>query len=192
MNSLILAASISALLFVGSSHQMTHHSYATSAQHTPAPIFVSDDHSTKHGDMMTYQVGSLTISNVVAKATLPGQPVAGGYMKIANSGSEADRLIGGDAVFAGKVEVHEMAMEGDVMKMRPVEGGLEIPAGGEVILKPGGLHIMFMKLAEPLNEGEMRDVTLEFENAGKVDVKFMVAKIKSGDSMDHSGHKHDN
>lgn len=126
---------------------------------------------------------SLEIHDPVARATLPNAPVSGGYLTIRNTGTEADRLTGGSAAFAARVEVHEMTMSGDVMKMRELEGGLEIPAGGEVTLKPGGLHIMFVKLDGRLMAGETRKVTLEFEKAGAVEVEFAVREIKPGMTM---------
>ena len=86
------------------------------------------------------------------------------------------RLIGGSAPFAGRVEVHEMAMEGDVMKMRRMEDGVEIPPGGEVRLEPGGLHLMFMQLEEPMKDGETRAIVLEFERAGTVEFELPVGK----------------
>jgi len=117
-----------------------------------------------------YTLGDLVIENPRARATPPGAPVSGGYMMIRNNGAEADRLIGGSAPFAGKVEIHEMAMEGDVMKMRQLENGLEIPAGGMVTLKPGGFHVMFMQMKEQLQEGTTQKVTLQFEKAGEIEV----------------------
>ncbi|MCG6857592.1 MAG: copper chaperone PCu(A)C [Salaquimonas sp.] len=137
-----------------------------------------------------YKVGNLEIQHPVAKATAPGAQVAGGYMTIVNHGSEPDWLVGGSADFAGKVEVHEMKMDGDTMIMRPVEGGLEIPAGGSVELKPGGYHVMFMKVTEQLKPDEMRPTKLVFKKAGEVDIEFTVmgmgAFMKSMDGMDHS------
>ncbi len=130
-------------------------------------------------------VGDLRIDQPYARATVPGAPVAGGYMTITNTGSQPDRLVGGSAPFAGKVEIHEMKMQGDVMRMREVAGGLEIPGKGSVTLKPGGYHVMFMKLKEQLKEGEKRTATLVFEKAGKVDLPFAVKSM--GRSMKHRG-----
>jgi copper(I)-binding protein len=137
-----------------------------------------------------YKVGMLQIVHPHARATQPGAPVSGGYMVIRNTGNEPDRLIAGSADFAGKVEIHEMKMSGDVMQMREIEGGLEIPAGGEVELKPGGYHVMFMKLGEQLVAGEKRKATLTFEKAGAIEVEFNVEEIKPGQKMDH-GHSGD-
>lgn len=131
-------------------------------------------------------IGDLKIDTPYARATVPGAPVAGGYMTITNTGSQPDRLVGGSAPFAGKVEIHEMKMQGDVMKMREIAGGLEIPAKGSVTLKPGGYHVMFMKLKEQLKEGEKRTATLVFEKAGKVDLPFAVRGMGRG--MKHGGH----
>jgi len=117
-----------------------------------------------------YTLGDLVIENPRARATPPGAPVSGGYMMIHNNGKEADRLIGGSAPFAGKVEIHEMAMEGDVMKMRELENGLEIPPGGMVTLKPGGFHVMFMQMKEQLKEGEKQKIKLQFEKAGEIEI----------------------
>lgn len=133
------------------------------------------------------KIGDLTLVHPYARATAPGAPVSGGYMTIHNAGSAPDYLIGGSADFAGKIEIHEMVMDGEVMKMRPVEGGLEIPAGGEVELKPGGYHVMFMGLNKQLNVDTYEKAKLVFKNAGEVEVEFAVQEVKMG-GMDHNGH----
>jgi copper(I)-binding protein len=121
-----------------------------------------------------FKAGTLTIIHPHARATPSAAPVAGGYMTIVNSGGEADRLLGGSAEFAARVEVHEMTMAGDVMKMRHLADGLEIPAGGTVILKPGAVHIMFVKITERFEKDQIRPVLLRFEKAGEVEVDFVV------------------
>lgn len=123
------------------------------------------------------RIGDLIIQHTTIRATPPKAPVSGGYMTIKNTGSTSDWLIGGSVSFAKKVEVHEMKMDGEIMKMRQIVGGLEIPAGGEVTLKPGGLHIMFMKLSERMSMGEKRMVKLMFKNAGEVEIEFEVKKF---------------
>ena len=145
------------------------------------------------------EIGSLQIVAPAIRATLPNQPVAGGFLTITNSGSEPDRLVGGSAEFAADVQIHEMAVENDVMKMRELGEGLEIPAGGTVELKPGGYHVMFMKISEPMKDGETRKAKLVFEKAGSVDVEFDVQDMRQGmDEMDkkkmdhdHTNQKHD-
>jgi len=134
-----------------------------------------------------YKLGELVIDHPVARATPPNAPVSGGYMTIHNNGTEADRLLSGEAAFAERVEIHEMSMEGEVMKMRQLTDGLEIPAGGEVVLKSGGYHIMFIGLEQQINEGDKYTVTLVFEKAGSVEVEFNVETIQQmNQKMDHS------
>ena len=125
-----------------------------------------------HGSEVT--AGDLRLHGGFTRATLPGAPVAGGFVQIDNTGAAEDRLTGGSAAFASEVQVHEMAMEGEVMKMRELPDGLPIPAGKTVDLKPGGYHVMFMGLKAPLKEGETVDVTLTFEKAGAVVVPMAV------------------
>ncbi len=132
------------------------------------------------------KVGDLTLTDPFSRATPAAAPVAGGFVTISNGGSEPDKLVSGSAPFSEFIELHETSMEGDVMKMQEVEGGIVIPAGETVTLKPGGLHIMFMKLQEPLKEGETRKVTLVFEKAGPVEVDFAVLAL--GAKGAHAGH----
>ena len=120
------------------------------------------------------KAGDLVISQAWSRATPKGAKTGGGYLTIENKGSAPDRLIGGSADVAGSVQVHEMSMDNGVMKMRPVQGGLEIKPGATVELKPQGLHIMFVGLKKPLKQGDHLKVTLEFEKAGKVDVDCKV------------------
>ncbi len=131
------------------------------------------------------QAGDIMIEGAFSRATLPNQPVAGAFMMLKNMGTDADTLIGGETPIAGRVEIHEMAMSGDVMKMRELEGGLEIPAGEVVELKPGGFHVMFFELTQSLTEGDMIEVTLEFEKGGKVTVPVMVG-ARDADGMKHN------
>lgn len=127
-----------------------------------------------------YKVGSLTIEGPWARATPSGSQVAGGYLKITNHGKEADRLIGGSVPFAGRFEIHEMAMDGGVMKMRELPKGITIAPGETVELKPGGYHLMFQQLKNPLKQGQSVTGTLVFEKAGKVDVTYRVGPIGGG------------
>ncbi|MBU4527808.1 MAG: copper chaperone PCu(A)C [Hoeflea sp.] len=146
-----------------------------------------------------FKLGALEIEHPYARATPPNAPVSGGYMTIRNTGAEADRLIAGEAEFADKVEIHEMAMDGDVMKMRQLADGLEIPAGGEVVLKPGGFHVMFIGIDSQFKDGEIRKATLTFEKAGAIELEFQVEDIRAMQDtmkmdgtgkMDHGAMKH--
>ncbi|OSP56138.1 DUF1775 domain-containing protein [Pseudoruegeria sp. SK021] len=135
-----------------------------------------------------FSVGDLTITAPFSRATLPNAPVAGGFLSIANAGAQDDRLIGVAADVAGRAEIHEMAMDGDVMKMRKLDDGLLVPAGGTVVLKPGGLHLMMMDLTQPLVEGETVAVTLTFETAGEVIVTLPVGAPNARDAGDDHAH----
>jgi periplasmic copper chaperone A len=127
-----------------------------------------------------FKAGSLVISQPWSRATAGGAKVGAGYMTITNTGTEPDRLIGGSLPQAGKFEVHEMRMENNVMKMRPISSGLEIKPGQTVKLAPGGYHVMFMKLKKPLKQGEVLKGELIFEKAGKVPIEYKVGAIAAG------------
>ncbi len=123
------------------------------------------------------KAGALMISPPWARATPKGAKVGGGYLSVTNTGTEPDTLTGGSFAQAGHVEIHRMAMEGTVMKMAPVEGGLTIKPGETVMLKPGGYHMMLMDLRAPLAKGATVEGTLVFAKAGTVPVSFHVAAI---------------
>src|SRR5689334_5708538 len=121
-----------------------------------------------------YKAGALVIDHPWTRATPKSAKVAGGYLKITNTGNTPDRLTGGSADVSRTFEVHEMSMDGGVMKMRELKNGLEIPPGATVELKPGANHIMMVNLSHPLAAGEKVKGSLTFEKAGKVDVEFAV------------------
>ena len=131
-----------------------------------------------------FKLGDLEIDHPWSRATPPGAQVAGGYLTIVNHGSGADRLVSVTSDISAKAEVHEMAVKDGVMTMRPVAGGLEIPAGGKIELKPGGYHLMLMGLKRPAKEGESFPATLTFEKAGSVTVEFQVGAA-GGMEMSH-------
>ncbi len=123
------------------------------------------------------KAGDLVITQAWSRATPGGAKVGGGYLTIENKGTEADRLTGGSADVAGKVEVHEMAMNNGVMTMRPLDKGLVIEPGKTVKLAPGGYHLMLLDLKSPLKQGDKLPVTLEFEKAGKVSLSLDVQGV---------------
>jgi periplasmic copper chaperone A len=106
-----------------------------------------------------------------ARPTVPGQQGGGGFVSITSD--TADRLVSGSTPLAERFELHTMAMKGDVMEMRQVDA-IDLPAGKTVELKPGGLHVMFIGLKQPLALGSKVPVTLKFEKAGEVRVEFDV------------------
>ncbi len=124
-----------------------------------------------------YDVGSIHISQSWARATPKGATAGAAYMTVTNKGTASDRLncVSDDA--SAQCQIHSMTMENGVMKMRPVEGGLEIKPGETVTLAPGGFHIMLLDLKAPLEQGKMLKATLKFDHAGTVDVEYPIAAI---------------
>ncbi|MCA1470018.1 copper chaperone PCu(A)C [Bradyrhizobium sp. IC3195] len=136
------------------------------------------------------KAGDLVVSQAWSRATPGGAKVAGGYLTIENKGSAADRLVSVSADIAGKAEIHEMAMDNGVMKMRALDKGLAIEPGKTVKLAPGGNHLMLQELKGPFKQGDKVPVTLQFEKAGKItvalDVQGVGAQAPGGGG--HSGH----
>ena len=130
-----------------------------------------------------YQVKMLRVSNPFTRATPPGAKVAGAFMSIENQGKEADRLVSASSPVAGLVEIHEMTMEGGLMKMRAVKG-IDLKPGATVELRPGGYHVMLEDLKQPLKDGEQIPLTLTFEKGGVLEVKVNVG------AMGSAAHKH--
>lgn len=132
-----------------------------------------------------YKVGSLVINHPWSRATPKGATVAGGYLKITNTGTTPDRLVSGASEIAKRFEVHEMSMDGGVMKMRMLKDGLEIAPGATVEFKPGSYHVMFVDVAKPFVKGDRVKATLTFEKAGKIDVEFAVTDIGGTPKGEH-------
>ena len=140
---------------------------------------------------------TVEVKDAWARATVPGQKATGAFMKL--TAKEGTKLVAISSPVAGVSEVHEMKMDGDVMKMRAVAGGLELPAGKAVELKPGGYHVMLMDLKVALQKDTTIPLTLVFKDAKGVETKTEVtvpvavtapgAKAADAPAMDHSKHK---
>lgn len=128
---------------------------------------------------------TLSVRDAWASPTPSGAQVSAGYLTIVNGTAAADTLVSATSPRATSVEVHEMSMDGAVMRMRQVTGGLTVQSGGEVTLAPGGNHLMFMGVTQPFTEGESIPVTLTFANAGVVEVQLPVHREAP---MEMSGH----
>ena len=130
---------------------------------------------------------NISVTDAWARATVPGQQVSGAYMQIR---SDADaRLLSATSSVVPRVEVHEMRMDGDVMRMREVQA-IDLPKGKTVSLQPGGFHIMLMNLPKPIAAGELIPLTLVVESGGKkqmVEVKAE-ARAAGGGAMQHQHH----
>jgi copper(I)-binding protein len=143
-------------------------------------------------DANDYRVGSLVIDHPWAIATPTGAKVGGGYMKITNNGTEPDRLIGLASPAASRLLIHETTKQGDVVKMRVLEKGLEIKPGETIELSPGGTHVMFEGLRAPLIEANRVKGTLVFEKAGMIEIDYAIVpmgtKPAAGDPAAHHNH----
>jgi copper(I)-binding protein len=134
-------------------------------------------------------VAGIEIVEPWAAPTPGGVDVSAGYLIVRNGGGEADTLVSISSPRAARVEIHEMSMEGAVMRMRAVEGGLTIPAHGEVALEPGGYHLMFTGVTQPFAIGEDIPVTLTFEHAGAVEAMLPVGQARThGEEHSEEGH----
>ncbi len=127
---------------------------------------------------------NVSVTDAWARATMPGQPVSGAYMNIQ---ADADaRLISASSPLIPQVEVHEMKMDGDVMRMREVKA-IDLPKGKTVSLKPGGFHIMLMNLKQPIVAGEMIPLALVIESGGKQQIVEVKAEARAATGgMSHS------
>jgi periplasmic copper chaperone A len=139
------------------------------------------------------RAGDLVIKQAWSRATPGGAKIGSGYLTIENTGSTADRLIGGSGDVTDRIEVHEMNTSNGVMTMRALDNGLAIGPGQTVRLAPGGYHLMMFDLKSLLKQGDKVPVTIEFEKAGKVKFAFDVLGVgaqgpagdhHSGDQMD--------
>lgn len=134
--------------------------------------------------------GDLHIDHPWSRATAPSAPNGGAYLTIENKGAMPDRLLAARGDVAGRIELHTHNMVDGVMQMRPVEA-IEVPAGGKVELKPGGLHIMLLGLKAPLAKDQRFPLTLVFERAGEVAVDVVIdAAGAAAPTTGHMKHGH--
>ena len=127
------------------------------------------------------------------RATVGSMPNSAAYVSIMNNGKMADRLVGVASKLARKTELHKMEMDNGVMRMRQVEGGIDLPAGKTMHLAPGGYHVMLIGLNAPLTANSIFEITLVFRNAGEKTLKGMAmlpADLEMGDTSKVHKHKH--
>ena len=134
---------------------------------------------------------AVKVDDAWVRASVPGQKATGAFMTL--TAPAATQLVGASSPAAGITEVHEMAMQGDVMKMRAIES-LALPVGRPVQLKPGGYHIMLLDLKAPLAQGATVPLTLLFKDAaGKpssVELQVPVRAVTAGAAAAGHGHQH--
>lgn len=140
------------------------------------------------------QTQGIDVKNAWVRTAVPGQSATGAFLTITHK--EGARLVRVTSPVAGVTEIHEMKMEGDVMKMRAVADGVELPAGKAVELAPGGYHLMLMDLKAALPKDAIVPVTLWFRDAkgaeSKVDLKLPVAAHSASGKVGEAAgaHKH--
>ena len=135
---------------------------------------------------------SVEVKNAWVRTAVPGQKATGAFMTL--SAKDGSQLVGAYSPVAGVTEIHEMKMEGDVMKMRALPAGLDLPAGKAVELKPGGFHVMLMDLKAALPKDSTVPLTLTFKDAkgveSKLELKLPVAAANPAGGKDAGMHKH--
>jgi hypothetical protein len=141
-----------------------------------------------HGDMASFTVGDLVIESPWARESVTRTGAA--YLKVRNGGDAADRLVGVASEVADRAALHASVVQDGVMRMRPVDA-VEVPAGGEAVLEPGGLHVMLIGLKAPLEEGDSFALRLVFEDAGEVEVVTTIEDIAHGGAGTGHDHEHD-
>lgn len=137
------------------------------------------------GAQSSFKVGPIEVADAWARASAGRAAAGAAYFEVRNHGAQADRLVSATTKVARKASLHAHVMTGDIMRMEPVDG-LDVPAGGAVILKPGGHHMMLMGLARPLMRGRSFALTLTFEKAGSVTVMVV---IRAPGARGPRGHK---
>lgn len=135
-----------------------------------------------------FTASTIEIVHPFFRATPPGAKTGAGYVVLRNTGTEADRLIGIETEAAERVTFHQSVTENDMVMMMPIEGGLEIPAGGEYRLGLDGSHAMLEGLTAPIQLGQLIEGTLIFEKAGRVNVTFEVEPVGTTQDDAMAGH----
>ncbi|EJF85462.1 copper chaperone PCu(A)C [Bartonella rattimassiliensis] len=130
-------------------------------------------------DAQQYTLGDIEILNPWTRETPRGIRVGSGYLYIINHSNTPDRLVSISTNGVKTTEIHSMAVVNDIMKMEKMHNGIEIPGNGEITLKPGGDHIMFMGLSKPFKLGDKISAKLTFEKAGTIHVDFSVNAMKA-------------
>ncbi|WOB25886.1 MULTISPECIES: copper chaperone PCu(A)C [Xanthomonas] len=179
---LLMVSALSALSMVACER-------APAPEANPAPAAVAPASTTAPA---TATAPVVVASGAWSRATPPGAPVAGGYLTLRNQSATPDRLVAVESPASAQVEIHEMTMDGGVMKMRHLEQGLVLPPGKDVVLGTGGTHLMFIAPHAPFEQGKPVVATLVFEHAPRVQVQFDVRALGASapDAESHDQHMH--
>lgn len=176
----VLAAGAGGQVLAASTHADGAHATGSRAAQAEAP------HAHPVG-----AAGKVSVEGGYTFAPRPGVPNIGIYFdRVHNSGDEVDQLLSAAVPFEAKVELHEMKMEGDVMRMHEVPA-IEVPAGGSVDMRRGAsYHVMVIGLKQPLKAGDHFDLTLRFKQAGEQTVRVQVREFKRAGAHHHGGKHH--
>lgn len=162
---------------------------ALPAAPTPAPVILAQSQPMHarggHGEVASFTRGDLVIESPWARESVT--PTGAAYLTVRNQGDQDDRLLGISTRVADRAELHISVMQDGVMRMRPVEA-IEVPAHGEAVLEPGGLHVMLIGLKTPLEQGGSFALTLVFEKAGEFEVTATIEDIAHGGAGAGHGH----
>lgn len=170
-----------ALLVLAACQPSTDHAAHDNATATPpAPADAAAPHSRAASP-------AVHASQAWTRATPPGAAVGAGYITLRNDADAADKLVAIQSEASARVEIHEMRMDGDVMKMRQLDEGLALPPHATVVLAPSGNHLMFIEPRAPFVAGKPVEATLTFQNAPPVTVRFDV-KPMGADGPGEGGH----
>lgn len=138
-----------------------------------------------------YSAGSLTIEHPTISPPPAGRTTTAGYVTLVNESDAPDRLLSVSSPAAERIEMHETrAGEGGMVSMAAIQGGVAIPAHGQVAFATGGLHLMVIGLRRPLAQGDALPLTLTFERAGAIEITAAVERPHTRDAVQHSGHAH--
>jgi len=155
------------------------------------PVYAASEHQPT-AQSAEVQQANIKVTTAWSRELPPTAPVGAAFMTIDNHNAQADRLISASSSIAEVTELHAHIHEGDVMRMVRVDA-IDVPAHGQLILEPGGYHVMLINLKKPLVAGEALPLTLQFEHAGQMDITVNIKSSDAGTSaqqseMDHSAH----
>ncbi len=133
---------------------------------------------------------TLVIQNVWIKDNPFNHPTTAGYLTIHNTSNSDTKLIAVSSSIAKRIEIHQISMNNDIMKMRPLKDGLIIPANAITYLKPGDFHLMFFSLKKQMTPMETHLINLTFQNLGTIAVHALVKPSENGERLNHEKHNH--
>ena len=133
------------------------------------------------------RITGIILGDMWVAASHGGSKATAGYVTLYNHSREDERLMSASCTCSAQVEIHQMWMDGQIMRMRRVDDGLPIPAGGKLVLAKGGAHLMILDLKTPLKAGEKARITLVLQHNGNIILDY---PVRDSAPMPMSGMKH--